>query len=122
MERVWKVPTGLGKYGTRLFKELGPSLLKSGNLKAVDRPAFELMCICYDQMRDAHDLMHKEGLVIQDQRKSVKKNPLFMVWKDSLNGYLRLSEEFGLSPKSRSEKIRFGKEKEKNQDDKYFAD
>jgi P27 family predicted phage terminase small subunit len=73
-------------------------------------------------MREAHDQMHRVGLVIKDQRKSVKKNPLFMIWKDSLNGYLRLSEEFGLSPKSRSEKIRFSKEKKEIEDEKYFAE
>ena len=121
MKRAWKVPKGLGKYGSKLYRDLGPELMRSGSLRRVDRPAFELLCQCYSQMREAFDKMHAVGLIIKDERKSIKKNPLFQIWKDSFSNYMRLSQQFGLTPQSRDEKMRFSKDKEVK-DENFFAE
>ena len=124
MQRSWKVPKGLGKHGSALYRDVGPLLLREGSLKRVDKPSFHLMCQCFDMMADSFEKMSRSGTVVKDERGSIKKHPLFQIWKDSRDGYLRLAERFGLSPKARAEKIRFSTENKKgvNEDEeKFFA-
>jgi P27 family predicted phage terminase small subunit len=55
---VPKPPSHLGKFGKKLWKDLGARLLREQLLSVLDIEAFEIFCVAYDQYRQAYEAMH----------------------------------------------------------------
>jgi len=90
-------PSTLGKNGKQLWKELGPVLLKAGRLNPEDKASFMILCSCYDEICLSNEAIKKDGVVINDGRKSLKRHPAIVIKKDAIDAFTKLMSKFGLS-------------------------
>ena len=95
-------PAWIGKYGKQFWKRVAPTLIKLGLLTEIDQGAFEVLCETYHQTRYTRDLLEKEGLTVQDERKLPRKHPLWQVHREAKRQFLSMASEFGLQPSGRS--------------------
>ncbi|MHA2231083.1 MAG: phage terminase small subunit P27 family [Candidatus Hodarchaeales archaeon] len=98
---MWPCPSYIGEYGNELWHRVGPTLIKAGVLTSLDAETFEILCITYDRIRQFQKILDKEGCIISDARKSQKRHPAVGLLNQYLHTFLKLSEEFRLTPNSR---------------------
>jgi P27 family predicted phage terminase small subunit len=105
-----KPPTGIppcpewfatGSYSRQMWDRVAADLDRMGVLTLVDATALEMLCIAYEEFRDADDQVAGEGLTFKRDG-FIKKNPAVTVrseaWRKVMNGLI----EFGLTPAART--------------------
>jgi P27 family predicted phage terminase small subunit len=113
-------PRSLNAQGRKLWKQLGPELVASGVMTAVDLPAFALLCVRYGLGMELHDAVTtgkdidpKTGkiktlripLASYLRNKNSQTIPEYNAMRNELAAAKQLMIEFGLTPASRN---RFG--------------
>jgi P27 family predicted phage terminase small subunit len=98
---MWRAPKMLGKHGKIMWKEVGPILIKANIMCALDKSMFMAVCHIYDVLIRCIEDIEKDGFTIEDQRGSVKKNPVCTIFSQYLGQFKSYCKEFGLTPDSR---------------------
>ena len=119
VKKLWKSPSGLGKHGRKLWRNVGQRLVDSESLDELDRETFETLCRTYHKMVVADDLLEAEGLSVDSERGS-KKHPAFTQWKSYSDLYVKLLSHFGLSPQARGTKVHPKQEVKGNGKERFF--
>jgi len=103
LKKLWASPSILGKHGKGLWDRIGKQLVLSATLSELDKETFVALCIAYDTMMGARELLKGEGLVIRGDQASdsKKKHPAFSIFRAAMNDFYHLADRFGLSPISR---------------------
>ena len=99
--QIWDVPRALCFEGAKLWKALLPDLLNSGIVTAADKASFELLCVFWGQIYEARKALSDDGLLLDDARKSSKKNPAFTALIQATAQFRALCADFGLNPVAR---------------------
>ncbi len=94
-------PESLGDAGTRLWKELGAELVRTGLLTFADLPMFEALCLNYDLMLAARVEIAQKGMLVHGARGKVR-NPAIAAFSAATSAIKTLGAEFGMSPSARS--------------------
>jgi len=91
------------------WERLGPVLCNMGLLKDTDLAAFTLYCLAFSRWIQAEENVNKNGIVITavgaSGLVSYKKNPAIQVAETYLSAMLRILNELGFTPASRSKVI-----------------
>ncbi len=99
--KVFRVSPWLPTEAKELWKRVSPELLRLKVLSALDKPSFEAMCLAYSLMKQAGEELSHSQLTVTGERGSLKKHPIFSIYKTNAELFLKFSELFGLSPRSR---------------------
>ena len=115
-------PTWLDKEARAEWKRVIKTLDTAGIMTKVDRGALVAYCESWSTYITAYRGVLKCGQLIMDSHGNVKKNPQAGFLTDSRAAYIKCSQEFGLTPQSRSKVQRIEKEeKDDGLEFKYFG-
>ena len=101
ISKMWNVPPGLGAPGKKLWKTIGPLLVKAKVLTDLDKPMFRFMCERADMLASASKTVKVEGFTVMGHGDIKKSHPALAAGKSAFNDLIRLMEKFGLSPADR---------------------
>ena len=96
-----KPPSWLKGDGRRLFKAVSPTLERQGVLTEMDLYSFAELCSLYGKIRLLEKQLADQGEVIPDEKGSLKKNPASTLAKQYRDQFIKLADQFGLTPESR---------------------
>jgi len=97
-------PSWFPKLAAGFWRRYMPALDRAGLLTEVDQPQFEMLCLLYDRIVQAEEILLREGLLIDSAREDGAKikNPVHTILAAAQNQFRLLGQEFGLSPASRA--------------------
>ena len=97
-------PSWLPKFAAAFWRKYAPPMEQAGLLTEVDQPQFEMLCLLYDRIVRAEEILLREGLLVDSAREDGAKikNPVHTILAASHNQFRLLCQEFGLSPASRA--------------------
>jgi P27 family predicted phage terminase small subunit len=112
VREVPKPPTGLNRWGRKLWKRIAQQLVDNGVLTELDLPALEQLCQQYGRAQELYDAMTHEIDETGKRRKRslaeylVGRNsqtmPEYQVMRQAENLLKAYLEQFGLTPASRN--------------------
>ena len=92
--------TGLAR---KHWRELAPQLVALGLLKKLDEPRLALYCVEYGRWREALRYIKKRGGSLSfNGQGALTKHPYVSIANEALEHMLRIGNEFGMSPASRT--------------------
>ena len=94
-------PSWLPSWAKVFWRKYAFKLKEFGILTEADRPAFEELCLLYDRIRECHEILQRDGLMVEGARGGQVKHPLVSVMNAAENQFRMLSIEFGLTPAAR---------------------
>lgn len=94
-------PSWLSPYAKAFWRRYVRKLNKLGVLAEADQPAFEELCLLYARIRECHETLKEEGLLVPGRGAPQVKHPLISVLNAAENQFRLLGAEFGLTPSSR---------------------
>ena len=99
---MWRCPPHVTDHGKRLWKTVGPVLIRSGIMCELDRSCFEALCCIYDRLLKFQEILREDGPLIDDKRGALKKHPLTTGISQHLTLFRNYCQDFGMTPSSRS--------------------
>jgi len=96
-----KCPSWLPKEAKKKWKEIAPELERLGLLTSVDGMAFTMLLMHWAVAVEAAKQLSEEGLLFEDSKGKLRKNPLHQVMRDHSESMKAYLSEFGLTPSSR---------------------
>ena len=96
-------PTDMPEQGRKLWEKLSPILEEYGVLTVIDEVGFTELCYSYGKMKQIEQQLNDEGYSIDDERGSMKKNPLFTQAKFYREQFNKYAKEYGLFANSRQQ-------------------
>jgi P27 family predicted phage terminase small subunit len=94
-------PAHLSKVAREFWSEAVHRLVECGIVDRVDTAALEQLCIQYARMRTAQAVIKKVGTFSVGSRGQLRTHPAVAQERDATLLYLRLAQEFGLTPLAR---------------------
>lgn len=95
-------PKWLSNRAKLKFKEYGAMLRDSGLLLVSDMAAWAMLWLAWDLALQAAETIKKEGATTVDERGFVRKHPGFQIWRDNINTFNKLANDFALTPAARA--------------------
>ncbi len=95
-------PRWLDKEAKNEWRRLSPELERLGLLTALDRAAFAIYCTCWADFKMFSEIIRREGAVVEGHRGVLRKHPLLPALHWAMDAVRVWSQEFGLTPLSRS--------------------
>lgn len=77
-------------------------IIEVGIADRIDHGALEALCVCYARAKQSGRVVASEGLFIQAQKGQLREHPAVKIERDAWNQYLRLAEQFGITPIART--------------------
>ncbi len=113
LTEIPRPPTWLGKYGKKIWKELGQKLVEDKILTEIDLYSFEMLCGTYQMFAEARDAVfrpldpatgkrRKQTLQEYMKGRNSQTQPEYIAYKSSYQLFKQYLTEFGISPSSRS--------------------
>lgn len=99
--KMRRPPRWFGKYAKDFWNKTAPKLIKLNLLTELDVGCFEGLCCTYEHYRQSQDILDKEGLIVQDERKLPRKHPAWQMMRESRRQFFTMCKEFGLEPTGR---------------------
>ena len=107
-QRTPSPPRKLSKVAKAEWKRLAKELHRLGLLTVVDVTMLEMYCLAYGRWMDAEEHVRLEGtIVLSPLKETPMQNPYLSIANRAMEQMLKLSQEFGFTPASRS-KIHIG--------------
>ena len=107
LERLGDPPDHFDDELSKIWHKLAELTAQSIRLEPSYRILFELFCLCYREYQELDSKLQEEGYCYMSSSthtdKMARKHPLFAMRIDVEKRLANLIEEFGLSPRSRSE-------------------
>ena len=101
--RLDKPPSWLkGRVARAKWRELSGQLQACGILAETDLPALALLCGQFQIYEDALLMVQAEGFVVESTKRTPVKHPAMRVMDGAHDRIIRLMQDFGLTPASRS--------------------
>ena len=95
-------PSWLDKEAKAEWARVAPELERLGLLTVLDRAAFSAYCQSWADFRHLSEIIDAEGAVIEGRRGAPRKHPLLPALHWAMAAVRTWSQEFGLTPLSRS--------------------
>lgn len=95
-------PSWLDKEAKAEWGRVGPELERLGLLTVLDRAAFAIYCTCWSDFMTFSEIIRREGAVIEGHRGLARKHPLLPALHWAMDAVRTWSQEFGLTPLSRT--------------------
>lgn len=95
-------PKWLSNRAKLKFKEYGAMLRGSGLLLESDMAAWAMLWLSWDLALQAAEAIKKDGATTIDERGFVRKHPGFQIWRDNINTFNKLANDFALTPAARA--------------------
>lgn len=100
-------PAWLDDHAQALWREIGPRLITSKVLSAVDLSAFALLCNSYSEFRQADEAITDHGGLTYESTTTtgalkITARPEVAIRADAYRRTLRMMQEFGLTASSRA--------------------
>jgi P27 family predicted phage terminase small subunit len=105
LEEFGEPPEHLPADAKRFWVQHVPWLTSAGLLDRVDVAALEMLATTYARFWQAKRVVESDGLFVEGSRGQAKISPAVRIEAESRDAFLRLAEQFGLSPLAR---IRLG--------------
>jgi len=102
VRRMPRRPSWLQGKGRTLWEGLGPELLTAGLLTRVDAAMFALLCQVWSDWRDARKRRVEEGDVVVTSTGYRAATAEYFIERQLRQDWVRLANEFGLSPSARA--------------------
>lgn len=113
----YRAPDYLGDLSSRLWRKVTVFLEETIAVNRIDANLVEMYCTQYEIYRHSYDHIKEHGEVqaiykpVQDYEGNVvdtvfqgfKRNPMTMIYSDSVKNLNKIGSELGLTPKSRAE-------------------
>jgi P27 family predicted phage terminase small subunit len=99
--RVPKMPAGLPSRAKTVWKQLIADMGESGVLDGADWPLVEVAAVTICRMREARDVIAREGLFVEGQR-GPTKHPAYMIERECAAEVRQLLDHLGIGPVGRS--------------------
>lgn len=96
-----KMPVGLPPRAKTVWKQLVTDLSASGVLDKADWPLLEVAAITICRMREAREVLTREGLFIEGQR-GPTKHPAYMIERECGMEVRQLLDHLGVGPSGRA--------------------
>ena len=97
-----KAPRGTPKYARQLWNKYAPKLTELGILRETDQPAWEVLCLTYETIKQSEAAVQEKGILIPGARgNELVKNPALSVLAAARQQFRLMWAEFGISPASR---------------------
>lgn len=97
-----KCPDWLAPEAKDEWARLAPELERLGFLTVLDRGALAAYCQSWAEFRQITEIIDREGMVIPGHRGIDRKHPLLPALHQAMEGVRGWSQEFGMTPLSRS--------------------
>lgn len=94
-------PPSLPPYGRALWDEVVPILARY-SLRSTDLPAIEAMCQAYARMKQATDVINRQGLFSLGSTGQMVEHPAFKIEQQASRTFLTYAAQFGLTWVARS--------------------
>lgn len=101
LKKLWNMPPDLGPHGKRLWREIGPHLLKAGLLTEWDREGFTFLCSSFNLIKECEEILRRDGLTVDGVSGTTKKHPVIAVRNKAMDDFRYWAEQFCLSPVAR---------------------
>ena len=115
------IPEHLDELAKQYYKFLITELEISNILSNLDIPLLEQTADCLSKMRQADDIINKEGIIIRQLdrygHEIIKEHPAVGTKQKYLNQFRALSTQLGLSPSSRAQLAGMQIEKKQEEED-----
>ena len=98
-------PPYLSGHALDMWNEMAPGLFANGLLTVADIPLFAEFCTSYKNMREANDILDKDGLLIEGRQGAVVKNPAWQIKRDATESMMKIGGRFGMTP---ADRVRLG--------------
>jgi P27 family predicted phage terminase small subunit len=95
-------PAELDDRARLLWGELAPVLWADGRLLPEYLPAFEALCCAGGRLREADEILRREGQTIAGLKGRSLPHPALRIEKAARESFLDLARQFGLTPASRA--------------------
>ena len=95
-------PRWLDPEARKEWRRLAPELERLGLLTVLDRAVFAIYCTCWSDFKMFSEIIRREGAVISGHRGVPRKHPLLPALHWAMDAVRVWSQEFGLTPLSRS--------------------
>ena len=98
------LPSSLGQVGKILWKEITAELAQRRTLITADKRILEATCLAYQEMRDAADVIQKQGATYESQTANgriLRPRPECQQRSDAFRRYVKCLDALGLTPASR---------------------
>jgi len=95
-------PEDLPEDGKKLWREDVSRIIEVGIADRVDTAALESLCIAYARAKQAGRVIKSEGLFISGSYAQLREHPAVRIEAQSWDRFLRLAEQFGITPISRT--------------------
>ena len=96
--RIPRPPSYLSDNGRKTWRKLYRELYSNDLLAAADMQAFEMLIGSYDIWRQASDAVAAHGVLVEDGRGGLRKNPALQVQRDSATTFTRIADRFAITP------------------------
>ena len=101
-ESVPRVPEMLGEVGKREWLRVGRLLIDLGLLTDLDLTAFLLYCKTYERWLQAEEQLQLSGLLVKTPNGHQVQSPYLAIANKAMAQLKSISQEFGMTPASRS--------------------
>lgn len=95
-------PEGLGEFGEALWNSVAPYLAANGLLSCEGAPLLEQACRHYERARQAGRQLAEQDMVVITAQGSLQVNPLVRIEQQSTQMVLRILQNYGCTPSSRT--------------------
>jgi P27 family predicted phage terminase small subunit len=119
-DEFWQPPAYLTREGKKHWRELLVDLRRSHIVETVDRGTLAQMCEAWSTWMKALAIVKREGIVSRGSTNQLVKHPAVQMMSDASRDYLRLAEQYGLTPSARARLDAFndlGRDSEKEMED-----
>ena len=96
------IPKLLKGSAKQFWKDHAPALERRGLLTALDETAFASVCVAYAHMKEASEILQREGEIIFSPRGKPKQHPAVKVHAMMQRHLLWGLKQFGMTPASRA--------------------
>jgi len=102
LSNVPSAPTWLPKHAKAEWKRVLPQLVADRKIAAHELGTVESYCVAVARMREAEELIGKDGLTYVSPTGELKRHPATTLLKEAIESGRRLAAELGLTPASRT--------------------
>lgn len=102
LSKVPNPPSWLPAYGKAEWRRVVPQLVADRKIAAHELQTVEAYCLAVANMRQAEEIVAKEGPTYISPHGEVKRHPATMLCKEAIEAARRLAVELGLTPAARA--------------------
>ncbi len=95
-------PEGTPEFAAWMWREYAPKLERVGVLRETDYPAWEVLCLTYETIKQAEREIQEKGVLVPGKRgEELVRNPAVSILNQARQQFRLQCQQFALDPMSR---------------------